>query len=56
MKTRIQPRENGVVSAKQIKQPILSESKEVKILNLAVHLEKLTVQLSDGRQLSIPID
>ena len=29
---------------------------EPKILNLAVHLEKLTAQLNDGRELSIPID
>lgn len=46
-----------------VKQPILPKSKEskisqkrVKILNLAIHLEKLTVQLNDGRELSIPID
>lgn len=29
---------------------------EPKIINLAVHLEKLTAQLDDGRELSIPID
>ncbi|CAG8773126.1 2084_t:CDS:2, partial [Cetraspora pellucida] len=28
---------------------------EPKIINLVVHLEKLTAQLSDGRELSIPI-
>jgi len=49
MRTRIQER---------VKQPILPKikEKEVKILNLAIHLEKLTAQLSDGRELSIPID
>ena len=43
---------------KEIKHPIppKTKEKEVKILNLAVHLEKLTAQLSDGRELSIPID
>lgn len=30
--------------------------KEPKIINLAVHLEKLTAQLNDGRELSIPIN
>jgi hypothetical protein len=29
---------------------------EPKIINLAIHLEKLTAQLSDGRELSISID
>jgi hypothetical protein len=50
MRTRTQERE--------VKQPVFSEikEKEVKILNLAVHLEKLTAQLNDGRELSIPID
>ena len=56
MRTRTQQRE--------IKQPILPKSKKIylvkqkepKILNLAVHLEKLTAQLSDGRELSIPIN
>lgn len=49
MRTRTQERE--------IKQPTFPKikEKEVKILNLAVHLEKLTAQLSDGRELSIPI-
>ena len=32
-----------------------SVSVEPKIINLAIHLEKLTAQLSDGRELSIPI-
>ena len=37
--------------------PILKTDKlELKIINLAVHLEKLTAQLNDGRELSIPID
>jgi len=41
-----------------IKQPILPKTpkEEPKIINLAVHLEKLTAQLNDGRELSIPID
>lgn len=30
--------------------------KEPKIINLAIHLEKLTAQLNDGRELSIPIE
>ena len=34
----------------------ISSQKELKILNLAVHLEKLTAELSDGRELSIPLD
>jgi hypothetical protein len=39
------------------KQPIiLSIKTEAKIINLAVHLEKLTAQLNDNRELSIPID
>ena len=44
------------------KQPVTTKEREipsqneVKILNLAVHLEKLTAQLNDGRELSIPID
>ena len=33
-----------------------SVSVEPKIVNLAIHLEKLTAQLNDGRELSIPID
>ena len=63
MRTRTQERQQP--SQKAIKQPIFpktkeskvsAQQKEVKILNLAVHLEKLTAQLSDGRELSIPID
>ena len=50
MRTRTQERE-----IKQLTLPKVKE-KEVKILNLAIHLEKLTAQLSDGRELSIPID
>jgi hypothetical protein len=44
------------------KQPVITKERKipsqngVKILNLAVHLEKLTAELSDGRELSIPID
>ena len=43
---------------REIKQPILpkTQKEEPKIINLAVHLEKLTAQLDDGRELSIPID
>ena len=33
-----------------------TKKEEPKIINLAVHLEKLTAQLSDGRELSIPLD
>jgi Protein of unknown function (DUF2442) len=42
---------------KEVKQAIFTkaENEEVKIINLAVHLEKLTAELSDGRELSIPI-
>ena len=38
--------------------PLIKNKKEnePKIINLAVHLEKLTAQLSDGRELSIPIE
>ena len=56
MWVRTQQGENRV-SAKQIKQPILPKTpkEEPKIINLAVHLEKLTAQLDDGRELSIPI-
>ena len=52
MRTRIQERSN--------KPPFLSKPgtsvEEPKIINLAVHLEKLTAQLNDGRELSIPIN
>ena len=48
---------------KEVKQPILPKTKENKvsqketrIINLAIHLEKLTAQLNDGRELSIPIN
>jgi hypothetical protein len=49
MRTRTQTRE--------IKQPIFPKNTklEPKIINLAIHLEKLTAQLNDGRELSIPI-
>ena len=44
--------------ARAIKQPIFPKThkEEPKIINLAVHLEKLTAQLNDGRELSIPLD
>jgi len=35
---------------------VKTKKEEPKIINLAVHLEKLTAQLNDGRELSIPID
>ena len=39
------------------KQPIiLSIKTEAKIVNLAVHLEKIIAQLNDNRELSIPIN
>jgi hypothetical protein len=39
------------------KRPItLSIKTEAKIINLAVHLEKLVAQLNDGRELSIPLE
>ena len=51
------------IQARTVKQPILPKvkekkvsQKETKIINLAVHLEKLTAQLNDGRELSIPLD
>ena len=41
-------------------QPVLpkvkAQKEEIKIINLAVHLERLTAQLNDGRELSIPIE
>lgn len=43
----------------EIKQPILPKikaQKSTEIINLAVHLEKLTAQLNDGRELSIPLE
>ena len=56
---RVRTQENQV-SAKQrtTKQPIIlpkTQKEEPKIINLAIHLERLTAQLSDGRELSIPI-
>jgi hypothetical protein len=38
------------------KKPLTIKKGETKIINLAVHLEKLTAQLNDGRELSIPIN
>jgi hypothetical protein len=46
-------------SEKVTKQPIFpkkSSREEPKIINLAIHLEKLTAQLNDGRELSIPLN
>ena len=50
MRIRMQERE--------VKKPISPKNLklEPKILNLAIHLEKLTAQLNDGRELSIPLD
>ena len=55
MRTRVQERPQP--SQREVKQFILPKNKkeETKIINLAIHLEKLTAQLSDGRELSIPI-
>jgi hypothetical protein len=50
MRTRTQTEES--------KSKIISPAKtlrEPKIVNLAIHLEKLTAELDDGRELSIPI-
>ena len=46
------------IHKREIEQPILPKAKklETKIVSLAVHKEKLTAQLDDGRELSIPID
>ncbi|KLL04898.1 MAG: hypothetical protein MRERV_9c017 [Mycoplasmataceae bacterium RV_VA103A] len=61
MRTRTQEARNIAVSKREIKQPpitfrVKTKQEEPKIINLAVYLEKLTAQLSDGRELSIPID
>ena len=43
----------------EIKQPILPKikaQKSVEIINLAVHKDKLTAMLNDGRELSIPLE
>jgi len=42
--------------ASTTKEREISSQNELKILNLAIHLEKLTAELSDGRELSIPLD
>jgi hypothetical protein len=55
MRTRTQEKVVKHPIPPKIKENKVSQ-KEVKILNLAIHLEKLTAQLSDGRELSIPID
>jgi len=48
------------IHKREVEQPILPKAKakkiETKIINLEVHKEKLTAQLDDGRELSIPID
>jgi hypothetical protein len=44
----------------QGEQPILvkrtAKKEEVKIINLAIHKEKITALLNDGRELSIPLE
>jgi hypothetical protein len=52
MRTRIRERENKPTIILRAK----TSPEEIKIINLAVHLERLTAQLNDGRELSIPID
>jgi len=52
MRTRTQEKENKPTTISRAK----IKKAEPKILNLAVHLEKLTAQLNDGRELSIPIN
>jgi hypothetical protein len=47
------------IHKREVEQPILSvktKKAEVKIINLTVNKEKLTAQLDDGRELSIPLD
>ena len=48
------------IHKREVEQPILPKAKtkraEIKIISLKVHKEKLTAQLDDGRELSIPID
>ena len=48
------------IHKREVEQPILPKAKtkraEIKIISLTVHKEKLTAQLDDGRELSIPID
>lgn len=51
MRTRIQAREDKLTATLSAQ----TKKGEPKIINLAIHLEKLTVQLNDGRELSIPI-
>ena len=45
------------IHKKGVEQPILPKTKkpDIKIVSLTVHKEKLTAQLDDGRELSIPI-
>ena len=49
MRTRIESKLTTIASAQ-------TKKSEPKILNLAVHLTKLTAQLDDGLELSIPLD
>ncbi len=46
------------IHKREVEQPILPKAKkpDTKIVSLTVHKEKLTAQLDDGRELSIPID
>jgi hypothetical protein len=53
--TTLRTNESESKQPKVFSKTIVKENK-TQILNLAVHLEKLTAQLNDGRELSIPID
>jgi hypothetical protein len=47
------------IHKREVEQPILptkAKKPDTKIVSLTVHKEKLTAQLDDGRELSIPID
>jgi len=52
MRTRTQEKENKLTIISRTK----TKKIEPKTINLAVHLEKLTARLDDGRELSIPIN
>lgn len=52
MRTNIHKRE----AEQSILPKVKVKKTDTKIINLTVHKEKLTAQLDDGRELSIPID
>ena len=58
--TSAEPKENANINPTFVRKILKifkkSKKEEPKIINLAVHLEKLTAQLSDGRELSIPLE